>query len=190
MIQNRLMVNPGVAAAAWRRTTSRAAWPASRSATMGLRLVAYLMKIARSPTTTARTPSPSANAARMMARPRICEAASGFRLIALLERPARMPMPMPGPMTPRAARPAPMCSMSGHVVGGVADFVGEVALLVLVAFRCDEDEHEREDAEDERLDQVQEELQTVERDRQDGDREAGAHAERHLAAIDVAEEPH
>ena len=44
--------------------------------------------------------------------PRIWPAASGLRPIAWADRPARMPMPMPGPMTPRAARPAPMCSMS------------------------------------------------------------------------------
>src|SRR6187402_3155248 len=63
------------------------------------------------PTTTARTPRPSANAARMMARPRIWPAASGFRPMALDESPPRSPMPMPGPSTPRAARPAPIISM-------------------------------------------------------------------------------
>src|SRR6266478_4948677 len=69
------------------------------------------MKIASRPTTIARTPRPSANAARMIAMPRICPAASGLRPIAWADRPARMPMPMPGPKTPRAARPAPMCSI-------------------------------------------------------------------------------
>ena len=34
MIQNRLMVNPAVAVSAWRRTTSRAAWPVSTIATL------------------------------------------------------------------------------------------------------------------------------------------------------------
>src|SRR6266478_6613978 len=69
------------------------------------------MKIARRPTTIARTPRPSANAARMIAIPRIWPAASGLRPIAWADMPARMPMPMPGPKTPRAARPAPMCSI-------------------------------------------------------------------------------
>src|SRR5258705_10202694 len=69
------------------------------------------MKIARRPTTIARTPRPSANAARMIAIPRIWPAASGLRPIAWADRPARMPMPMPGPKTPRAARPAPMWSI-------------------------------------------------------------------------------
>src|SRR5687768_17511859 len=68
-------------------------------------------KIARMPTTTARTPRPSANAAPMMNVARIWAAASGLRPIALVDMPVRMPMPMPGPMTPSAARPAPICSM-------------------------------------------------------------------------------
>src|SRR4029077_15465545 len=72
---------------------------------------AGLMKIASRPTTTARTPRPSANAARMIARPRISPAASGLRPMAAAARPARIPIPMPGPMTPIAARPAPMCSI-------------------------------------------------------------------------------
>src|SRR5688500_241221 len=63
------------------------------------------------PTTTARTPRPSANAAPMMNVARIWAAASGLRPIALVDMPVRMPMPMPGPMTPSAARPAPICSM-------------------------------------------------------------------------------
>ena len=50
-------------------------------------------------------------AAKMIARPRIWPAASGLRPIALADMPARMPMPMPGPRTPRAARPAPRRSM-------------------------------------------------------------------------------
>src|SRR5262249_25622371 len=70
-----------------------------------------VMKIASRPTTIARTPRPSANAARMIARPRIWPAASGLRPIAWDDSPARMPMPIPGPMTPIAARPAPMCSI-------------------------------------------------------------------------------
>ena len=41
-----------------------------------------VMKMASRPTTIARTPSPSANAARMIARPRIWPAASGLRPIA------------------------------------------------------------------------------------------------------------
>jgi hypothetical protein len=67
------------------------------------------------PTTTARTPRPSANAAPMMNVARIWAAASGFRPIALVDMPVRIPIPMPGPMTPRAARPAPrfsICSAS------------------------------------------------------------------------------
>ena len=40
------------------------------------------MKMASRPTTTASTPRPSANAARMMARPRIWAAASGLRPMA------------------------------------------------------------------------------------------------------------
>ena len=35
---------------------------------------------------------------------------------AAADRPARMPMPMPGPMTPRAARPAPMCSIRAFLL--------------------------------------------------------------------------
>ena len=49
---------------------------------------ASLMKIASRPTTIARTPRPSANAARMIAMPRIWPAASGFRPIAVAESPA------------------------------------------------------------------------------------------------------
>src|SRR4029077_14846811 len=71
---------------------------------------AGLMKIASRATTTARTPRPSANAARMIARPRISPAASGLRPIAAAASPARIPIPMPGPITPRAAR-APRFSM-------------------------------------------------------------------------------
>src|SRR3954469_2857385 len=65
------------------------------------------MKIASRPTTIASTPSPSANAARMIAMPRIWPAASGFRPIAWADSPPMIPTPMPGPMTPRAASPAP-----------------------------------------------------------------------------------
>ena len=88
--------------------------------------------------------------------------------------------------------PDGLVCMVGAVMSwaGVEDLLGEVALLVLVALGGDEDEHQREDAEDERLDQVQQELQPVQRDRQDRDREAGDHPERHLAAVDVAEESH
>src|SRR3990172_12054759 len=65
----------------------------------------------RRPTTTASTPRPSANAAPMMKVARIWAAASGLRPIAAVERPVRIPIPMPGPMTPSAARPAPIISI-------------------------------------------------------------------------------
>src|SRR5690349_11036936 len=138
------------------------------------------MKIASRPTTIARTPRPSAKAARMIAMPRIWPAASGFRPIAPADRPARMPMPMPGPMTPRAARPAPMCSMfeippggSIAVVGlvgltrfavgclavgrrgashGLENLLRDVALLFVMALDRQDDEHQRQDAEDQGLD--------------------------------------
>ena len=48
----------------------------------------YLMKIASRPTTIARTPRPSANAARMIAMPRIWPAASGLRPIAVADEAA------------------------------------------------------------------------------------------------------
>src|SRR5262245_13350535 len=98
------------------------------------------MKIASRPTTIARTPRPSANAARMIAMPRIWPAASGFRPIAWAERPPMRPTPIPGPMTPRAASPAPKYSMScvpplsragGPVISGtwVMGCVGSVGWL-------------------------------------------------------------
>src|SRR4051794_11339725 len=121
------------------------------------------MKMASRPTTMARTPRPSANAARMIAMPRIWPAASGFRPIAPADMPARMPMPMPGPMTPRAARPAPMCSicrypsycLTGSSVTGLERMrllafdlaerlLGDVALLLVVALDREDDEHERQ----------------------------------------------
>src|ERR1035437_6257576 len=107
MTQKKLIERPeasaagAVAAAAARKFTVRAPSTAT-----------YLKRASR-PTTIARTPRPSAQPARMIARPRIWPAASGLRPIALLDMPARMPMPMPGPMTPSAARPAPMCSTGG-----------------------------------------------------------------------------
>src|SRR3954464_11658060 len=58
-------------------------------------------------TTIARTPSPSANAAPRMNWARIAGGASGLRPIAVAASPVRMPIPMPGPITPSAARPAP-----------------------------------------------------------------------------------
>src|SRR6266446_1550713 len=137
------------------------------------------MKIASRPTTIARTPRPSANAARMIAMPRIWPAASGLRPMAWADRPARMPMPMPGPMTPRAARPAPMCSIRNSLLipgqaarascasaGGLQpgrllafdlghDLFGDVAFLFVMALDREGDEHEGQDAEDEGLDRVQ-----------------------------------
>src|SRR2546423_12454695 len=132
------------------------------------------MKMASRPTTIASTPRPSANAARMIASPRIWPAASGFRPMALEDRPARMPVPMPGPMTPSAASPAPMCSIrtvpptpvwvrpGGSVAGlerrgRLAFDLGQrifrdVALFLMVAFDGQDDEHQRQDAEDEGLD--------------------------------------
>src|SRR4051812_8267954 len=76
----------------------------------GSRHAAGWRTMARIATTIARTPRPSANAAPRMNWARICGVASGFRPIAVAARPVRMPMPMPGPMTPSAARPAPMNS--------------------------------------------------------------------------------
>src|SRR6185503_6468975 len=168
------------------------------------------MKIASRPTTIARTPRPSAKAARMMARPRTWPAASGFRPMAVADRPARMPMPMPGPMTPSAARPAPMCSISrlppcwlwlsgltlllvGGLLRGAAalgrrdDVLRHVALLLGVALDGENDKHQRQHAEDERLDGVEHQLEGDQQDRHDADRERRDHAERDLAAVDVAE---
>src|SRR3954469_10410018 len=93
------------------------------------------------PTTTARTPRPSANAAPMMNVARIWAAASGFRPIALVESPVRMPMPMPGPITPRAARPAPrfsICGGSSCRPGGSPGHVGLVGGSVVEALAAGE----------------------------------------------------
>src|ERR1051326_552878 len=174
------------------------------------------MKMARMPTTIARTPRPSAKPARMIARPRIWPAASGLRPMAEDDRPARMPMPMPGPMTPMAARPAPMCSMNEfppwvtdrgcgialrgglerrHVVrrfrlGVTQRLLGDVALLAAMALDREDDEHQGEDAEDERLDGVEHQLEGDHQDGHDRERQGGDDPERDLAAVDVAEEPH
>src|SRR5690242_8479428 len=167
------------------------------------------MKIASRPTTIARTPSPSAKAARMIARPRTWPAASGFRPIAVADSPARMPMPMPGPITPSAARPAPMCSIReipprlssclGCLVarlqrcrlrslGGGEHVLRDVPLLLVMALNGQDDEDEREDAEDEGLDRVEHELQAEQGDGDERDRQRGDDPEGDLATIDVAEE--
>src|SRR3989304_2429557 len=56
-------------------------------------------------------PSPSASPAPMIMFARIPGAASGLRPMAWVDRPVRIPMPIPGPATPSSASPAPMCSM-------------------------------------------------------------------------------
>src|SRR5450759_705625 len=102
--------------------------------------------------------------------------------------PARMPIPMPGPMTPRAARPAPMCSIcrtsstpaeTGSSNGGRSSrlghwFVGafehriafrkiagrcRLVIIRLMTLNGNHDEHEGQDREDEGLDQVQQRLE-------------------------------
>src|SRR5262245_60965824 len=131
--------------------------------------------------------------------------------MAVADRPARIPMPMPGPMTPRAARPAPMCSIrdsllepavSGDawlLVAGLQrcrlrspgcgkHVLRDVPLLLVMALDGQDDEDEREDAEDEGLDRVEHELQREQGDGDESDRQRCDHAECDLAAVDVAEE--
>ena len=127
-------------------------------------------------------------------------------------------MPMPGPMTPRAARPAPMFSMNGvpspvggpgrarcladgerllrrgRMGGGVAKglhgLVCRLAFLVVVALDGRDREHQGECAEDERLHEGEHDLEPVERDREHRQCKRGDHAQSDLAAVDVAEESH
>src|SRR6478735_7378167 len=117
------------------------------------------MKIASRPTTIASTPRPSANAARMIARPRICPAASGLRPIAALDMPARMPMPR-GPRS--IVRVPPFDPVVGRAAGawwwsvGPGDDrgihgrpcrLGRFVVLVPVVLDRSEGEHERQGAE-------------------------------------------
>src|SRR4029453_2180850 len=132
--------------------------------------------------------------------------------------PARMPMPMPGPTTPMAARPAPMYSMSGlpprpggarvlwdrrsvggrglrlpvhALLDGLDRALADVPLFVLVGLDGQGDEDEGQDTEDEGLHEVQHDLQAVEGDREQEGREEGQEdPEGHLATVDVAEESH
>src|SRR4051812_4644097 len=178
------------------------------------------MKIVSRPTTIASTPSPSAKPARMMARPRIWPAASGLRPMAPAARPPRMPMPMPGPITPIAASPAPKCSIGAvpptfgpwldepdwALVEGersvrarcvwlttlqrVHGLLGDLPLLRMVRLDGGEDEDQRQHAEDEGLDEVEHPLEQQQRDRQERHGQCRDHADRHLARVDVAEESH
>src|SRR3990170_8843618 len=164
----------------------------------------------RTPRTNAKMPSPSANTAPRMKFWRITFAASGFRPIAVVVSPVRIPIPMPGPMIPRAAMPAPMSSIlspsmaAGHSTGerSRTTSVGggrvgrsrsglrpRLVLLVVVPLDGDEREHERQDAEHERLHEADEQLEAQEGDRRDRDEQARHDAEDELAAVDVGEEP-
>ena len=177
------------------------------------------MKIASRPTTMARTPSPSANAARMIAMPRIWPAASGLRPIAWAEKPPMKPT-IPGPITPRRrvrrrSNPSREFSIAPAMSGvrswdrwlkrSVSGRAGTGAPRrrwrrwpprrrdpphVLVALDREGDEDECQDREDQRLDGVEHDLQPEQRHEDEGDGQRGDHAEATLAAVDVAEESH
>src|SRR3990172_10250159 len=175
--------------------------------------------MASRPTTTASTPRPSANAAPMMNVALIWAAASGLRPMAAVDKPVRMPMPMPGPITPSAARPAPrspmlpsmlLCSppsrpisdramwaasvgrrdrCAGHIRRDVA-FWNVVRLVLVVALDGDDSEHQGQHREDQCLHEVQQHLESDHGRGDDHDRQAGDDAQGNLAAVDVAEESH
>jgi len=58
------------------------------------------MKMVSRPTTIASTPRPSGEAGQDDRQAADLAGCIGLRPMALLDMPARMPMPMPGPMTP------------------------------------------------------------------------------------------
>src|SRR6476619_2094243 len=72
----------------------------------------------------------------------------------------------------------------------VKDLFGHLTLLVAMTLDRKDDEHQRQDAEDEGLDRVQHDLESEQADRDERDGQRGDDAERHLAAVDVAEESH
>src|ERR1700682_5058279 len=100
------------------------------------------------PSTNDRMPSPSASAAPRIMFVRIAPAASGLRPIASDDFAVSMPMPIPGPMTPRptarpAARPwksmrvSPSCYLRGDRFGMlffVRDTIGVAVTPLLVRF--------------------------------------------------------
>src|SRR4051794_32136847 len=162
------------------------------------------MKIVSKPTTIARTPRPSAKPARMIARPRIWPPASGLRPIAPAASPPRIPMPMPGPITPIAASPAPMCSISfsllcwllacvrrgGVPFGHVHCFLADVPLFLMVALDRAQYEDEGQDAEDDGLDEIEHALEQQQRHRQEHHRQSGDDADCDLTGVDVPEKSH
>src|SRR3954451_13419155 len=59
-----------------------------------------------------------------------------------------------------------------------------------MALDGEDDEHEGQDAEDQCLDRVEHDFEAEQPDRDEGDGQRGDDAERHLTAVDIAEESH
>src|SRR5437762_2644279 len=170
----------------------------------------------RMPSTNERIPRPSASAAPRIMFVRIAPAASGFRPIASDDFAVRMPMPRPGPMTPRpTARPAArpwksmravplLCVFSSSryarsgcdrfwMLFGTGDAIGVRVTPLLVRFvvRLDREHevHENEQREHQPLDETDEHLEPDERQREPRHEQERAHHEQHdLATEHVAPE--
>src|ERR671934_2613262 len=157
------------------------------------------------PRTNARIPSPSASAAPMIMFVRIVAAASGLRPIASDDFAVRMPMPMPGPRTPKpTAIPAasharfmlPSCCFSSCGLWSRVEVAvrmrldGMLRLAVLfVRFDREDEVDEDEKREDEALHEADEDLEADEGERESRHQQERAHDDEHdLAAEHVAPE--
>src|SRR5258708_6799044 len=160
------------------------------------------------PSTNERMPSPSASAAPRIMFVRTAPAASGLRPIASDDFAVRMPMPRPGPMTPRptarpAARPLKSTDVFLLLLFATRRRLRDAVLrvrhgrcrcdspprVIVMGFDREHEVHEHQEGEHEALHQPDEHLEPDEREREPRHEEQRAHDGEHdLAAEDVAPE--